>query len=88
VLSVGFYTALESQDPLAMIDYGELYVPEEKNVCQKCGKLYKRPSSLQRHLEYECDKPPRFGCIYCPYRCKRKDTLKMHTVTCKNKRKL
>ena len=49
------------------------------NICPRCGKAYKHYSHLVQHEKYECDKPPRFGCIYCPYRTKRVYDIRRHT---------
>nr|CAI5843246.1 unnamed protein product [Callosobruchus analis] len=47
-------------------------------VCQTCGKKYKQPSSLRRHLQYECQKEPSFRCFFCPYRAKQKAAMTSH----------
>jgi hypothetical protein len=52
------------------------------NVCLQCGKNYAHAFSLRRHLKYECNKPPRFCCSYCPRRCKHKSDIKDHIVRC------
>lgn len=40
--------------------------------CSKCGRIYIRKDSLQRHQMYECDKEPQFPCPFCPQKCKRR----------------
>lgn len=40
--------------------------------CDKCGRIYIRKDSLQRHLQWECGKEPQFQCPFCPQKCKRK----------------
>lgn len=47
-------------------------------TCKQCGKTYKYQKTLTRHEKYECgDKKP-FECIYCSYKTKQKESLKMH----------
>ncbi|CAB0028150.1 unnamed protein product [Trichogramma brassicae] len=60
-------------DPIAVI-----LDPTHPNVCGKCGKAYKHNSHLVQHEKYECQQPPRFGCMYCPYRSKRKTDIRRH----------
>ncbi|XP_016841092.1 zinc finger X-chromosomal protein-like [Nasonia vitripennis] len=52
------------------------------NVCFQCGKSYAHATTLKRHLTYECNKPPRFCCSYCPQRCKHKNDIKGHILRC------
>lgn len=48
-------------------------------VCpQNCGKTYKSVYSLNKHLKYECNKPPQFRCLFCEKMAKRPDNLKTH----------
>lgn len=49
-------------------------------VCKKCGKAYKRKSSLYNHNRWECGKEPQFKCSYCPYRGKQKIHFIMHMI--------
>lgn len=43
-----------------------------------CGKSYKNISSLNKHLKYECNKMPKFKCLFCSKQAKRPDNLKKH----------
>ncbi|CAH0547438.1 unnamed protein product [Brassicogethes aeneus] len=49
------------------------YKPKKKSnrikgqfACPKCGRIYIRKDSLQRHLTYECGMEPQFQCPFCP----------------------
>uniref|UniRef100_A0A8D8WW30 C2H2-type domain-containing protein n=1 Tax=Cacopsylla melanoneura TaxID=428564 RepID=A0A8D8WW30_9HEMI len=44
-----------------------------------CSRIYSRRRSLNRHKQ-ECGQLPRYKCTLCPYRGKRKDSLKSHMV--------
>ncbi|CAG9864642.1 unnamed protein product [Phyllotreta striolata] len=46
--------------------------------CATCGKKYRQSCSLGRHIKYECQKKPRFKCIYCPYMSKHKPPVMRH----------
>ncbi|KAF6202992.1 hypothetical protein GE061_003404 [Apolygus lucorum] len=46
--------------------------------CHQCPREYKNKSHLQRHLKYECGKPPQFHCPLCPYSAKLNFNLKSH----------
>ena len=48
------------------------------NVCNKCGKSYKRVTDLYRHKNYECDNPKMFHCTLCPHKTSRKYSLQDH----------
>ncbi|XP_011505891.1 PREDICTED: zinc finger and SCAN domain-containing protein 26-like [Ceratosolen solmsi marchali] len=48
------------------------------NVCEQCGKTYKRACSLIRHKKYECGQPPRYACSHCPYMAKYRTHLLTH----------
>lgn len=48
-------------------------------VCpQRCGKIYKYISSLNKHLKYECNKVPQFKCLFCHKMTKRPDNWRTH----------
>lgn len=57
---------------------------KEKNnlpryICDKCpNKSYTTKGNLQRHIEWECGKEPRFKCKFCTYACKYKFNMKQH----------
>ncbi|KAG8259279.1 hypothetical protein J6590_014748 [Homalodisca vitripennis] len=46
--------------------------------CELCGRVYKYHRSLLQHSKYECQKEPAFGCNLCPYKAKKRNTLKSH----------
>ncbi|XP_049780130.1 longitudinals lacking protein-like [Schistocerca cancellata] len=46
--------------------------------CQLCGKSYSYYSNFYRHTTFECGKEPRFACPRCPYKSKRRSSLKQH----------
>uniref|UniRef100_A0A8D9EW19 Longitudinals lacking protein, isoforms A/B/D/L n=2 Tax=Cacopsylla melanoneura TaxID=428564 RepID=A0A8D9EW19_9HEMI len=50
-------------------------------TCYKCNKKYNRISTLRNHLRYECGKEPKFKCMYCDYRSKRKGNVVSHIRT-------
>lgn len=49
-------------------------------ACKKCGRAYKRKSSLYNHSRWECGKEPQFKCSYCPYKGKQKIHFIMHVM--------
>ncbi|KAF7284977.1 hypothetical protein GWI33_012758 [Rhynchophorus ferrugineus] len=49
-------------------------------ACKKCGRAYKRKSSLYNHSRWECGKEPQFKCAYCPYKGKQKIHFIMHVM--------
>lgn len=52
---------------------------EDVFICpQKCGKTYKTIPSLNKHLKYECNKPPQYKCHFCNKMCKRPDNINVH----------
>lgn len=51
-------------------------------VCEKCGKLYKRKSSLRNHVRDECGQEPGFHCYICPYKTHQKGNLIRHLTVC------
>lgn len=54
----------------------------DKFICpQKCGKTYKSIPSLNKHIKYECNKPPQFKCLFCDKMFKRPDNIKVHMRT-------
>ncbi|XP_044748089.1 longitudinals lacking protein, isoforms A/B/D/L [Coccinella septempunctata] len=48
--------------------------------CHKCHRIYKHQSSLHRHVQFECDKPPAFMCPIegCNYKAKQRSSVKSH----------
>lgn len=68
----------------------ELYNPHleaRKHKCPNpnCDKKYKCLLNLRNHINYECDKAPRFKCFYCDYRNAYEPRIRTH---CKNKHPL
>lgn len=72
-LRVKKLSALQANKPLTC-NYGR------KKICSKCGKSYSRQDNLTRHVKYECGVLPRFKCIYCPHRSKRKSHMERHVL--------
>ncbi|KAK9502426.1 hypothetical protein O3M35_011208 [Rhynocoris fuscipes] len=46
--------------------------------CPRCARIYRSKRPLNRHLKYECGIDPQFFCPYCPFKTKRKTSLKTH----------
>lgn len=61
-----------------MIISGSLF--DQIFPCDTCNRSYKNRETLWRHKRYECGKEPQFKCTACPYRGKRKDSLKSHWI--------
>ncbi|XP_049943221.1 longitudinals lacking protein, isoforms A/B/D/L-like isoform X3 [Schistocerca serialis cubense] len=56
-------------------------VLRKRYSCHSCGKSYRHPQGLWRHMKHQCGKDPQFQCPRCNYRCARKDNLKVHMAT-------
>ena len=52
----------------------------QKYICT-CGRQYKAMKYLKQHKRWECGIEPNFACLLCPFKTKRKSTLKRHTLT-------
>ncbi|XP_039284597.1 longitudinals lacking protein, isoforms A/B/D/L isoform X2 [Nilaparvata lugens] len=74
-------TAAAAAATIAASDAGAKRTPGGKKAnkrshgnfpCEKCGRMYLRKDSLQRHVLWECGKEPQFQCPFCPQKCKRK----------------
>lgn len=50
------------------------------HVCS-CGRSYKANKYLRQHQRWECGIAPNLACTSCPYKTKRKSSLKRHTQT-------
>uniref|UniRef100_T1HQ37 C2H2-type domain-containing protein n=1 Tax=Rhodnius prolixus TaxID=13249 RepID=T1HQ37_RHOPR len=50
-------------------------------ICIRCGRSYGKKYTLNCHLRYECGMEPQFPCKYCPYKAKRRSSLKVHQLT-------
>lgn len=46
--------------------------------CEKCGRAYRWPENLRRHIRQECGKEPKFVCNQCGYKAKYKSSVIMH----------
>ncbi|KAJ3635636.1 hypothetical protein MTP99_008529 [Tenebrio molitor] len=48
-------------------------------ACRRCGKRYKYKKNFQRHVKYECQKPPQFACYFCPSKFTQNRKHQCHT---------
>ncbi|KAG8259336.1 hypothetical protein J6590_014805 [Homalodisca vitripennis] len=48
--------------------------------CPSCGRSFNHKNNLYRHQKLDCGKLPQLSCNICPYKCKRKDQLKLHVA--------
>ncbi|KAK9502428.1 hypothetical protein O3M35_011210 [Rhynocoris fuscipes] len=46
--------------------------------CPVCSRSYKYAWNLTAHRKYECGIEPKFNCLQCPYKAKRKRDLMLH----------
>lgn len=53
---------------------------DSKYQCLACNRCYKYKQGLVEHQRYECGKEPAFQCPFCPYKAKKRNNLKAHTV--------
>ncbi|KAG8259466.1 hypothetical protein J6590_014936 [Homalodisca vitripennis] len=53
---------------------------KQEFICPRCTKVYSYPSTLLRHLKFECGKLPMFPCPHCPFRSHRKENIKSHVI--------
>lgn len=49
--------------------------------CPRCDRNYSVPSTLERHLKYECGVPKQFECGVCRRKFSRRDILRCHQKT-------
>lgn len=47
-------------------------------VCPNCGRGYKHQRNLTSHINLDCGKEAAFPCVFCPFRAKRRNKLKLH----------
>jgi len=53
--------------------------------CKKCGRMYVTKSSLKKHVEVICGKPPQFKCDRCNQRTfKQKGNYELHLLRVHN----
>lgn len=45
-----------------------------------CGRSYKRPSTLKRHLKFECGKRGQFKCAFCNHSFHHNHNLRTHCI--------
>lgn len=50
-------------------------------ICHQCSKPYKWKKNLNKHLNYECRKPPSFMCTYCERGFTQKYAMKRHIIS-------
>ena len=43
--------------------------------CEKCGRVYRWPENLRRHIRQECGKEPKYVCNQCGYKAKYKSSM-------------
>lgn len=53
---------------------------DSKYMCSVCNRCYKYKQGLVEHQRYECGKEPAFQCPFCPYKAKKRNNLKAHTI--------
>lgn len=68
------------KDPMMNIVRVSPLTGKQEYTCPKCSKVYTYPSTLHRHLKFECGKQPQFKCPHCLYRAHRKDNIKAHMI--------
>lgn len=68
------------KDPTMSIVSVSPLTGKQEYTCPKCCKVYTYPSTLHRHLKFECGKQPQFKCPHCLYRAHRKDNIKAHII--------
>ncbi|XP_022182811.1 zinc finger protein 134-like [Myzus persicae] len=56
--------------------------PDERWLCPKCGRNYKRKAHLSFHLAKECGVGPQYNCSKCFKFFKRSSHLKSHQLSC------
>ena len=49
---------------------------------QGCDRVYMYKTSLNRHLQYECQVPPKFKCQFCPHRTSIHCNMLKHIKKC------
>jgi hypothetical protein len=63
---------------LLVLEYLVVSSVPGKFQCNTCGREYRHQPSLWKHVRYECQKEPTFGCSFCPYKAKTKGNLQIH----------
>ncbi|XP_068990534.1 protein tramtrack, beta isoform isoform X5 [Neodiprion pinetum] len=52
-----------------------------RHYCPKCGRSYSRKDHMNQHYKYECGRPPRYQCPYCPSLSKQPGNMYKHVRT-------
>lgn len=60
--------------------FSQSLVNQPSYPCQSCGRTYKYKTGLSQHQRYECGKQAQFQCHLCPYKAKRKGSLRSHVL--------
>ncbi|RZF39473.1 hypothetical protein LSTR_LSTR000994 [Laodelphax striatellus] len=58
------------------------YVADEdrRYECETCGKRYRWKAGLAQHQKYECGTDPKFSCMHCSFKSRRRNGLKLHLI--------
>jgi len=59
----------------------QVIVESREYSCPRCGNIYTRSHSLNRHIKFECGVEPQFECPICHKKSKHKHNLVLHMRT-------
>lgn len=79
----GFVVAEKIQNcqPLTEVNSNQVTAVSREYSCSRCGNVYTRPHSLNRHIKFECGVEPQFECPICHKKSKHKHNLVLHMRT-------
>ncbi|XP_053594290.1 zinc finger protein 322 isoform X2 [Microplitis demolitor] len=62
-------------------EFGLLEGYDKKFICGVCQRAYSTLQALQFHQRIECNREPKYKCVYCSYKTVRQTNLRRHMST-------
>ncbi|XP_014299622.2 zinc finger protein 468 isoform X1 [Microplitis demolitor] len=72
---------LHVEEPKHTYEFGLLEGYDKKFICGVCQRAYSTLQALQFHQRIECNREPKYKCVYCSYKTVRQTNLRRHMST-------